>query len=638
MGRLSLPRSVLLIRACQLSIFVASGVLAFVLRFDLAIPREHLRQLAYAIAVWAFVKSVTFHLLGMGQGSWRFVSIPDLWRILASNATGTALSAAVIYGFGPPGFPRSICILDFAICLLLTAGVRAAVRVVLEAKHRVAGPEGERTLIYGAGAAGVVLVRECRANPRLGYSIAGFIDDEAANVGMFIQGVRVLGTGADLPAIARKCGATQILIATPSASGAQMTRILEHCQAAGLRFRTIPAVSEVIRNRGLAHQIRDVAVEDLLGRTPVRLDEAGIRAKLHGRSVLVTGAAGSIGSELCRQIARFSPREIVAYDIAETGLFYLEREMRELFPDVPLRAEIGSIQRTARLAEILLRYRPSVIYHAAAYKHVPLMEQHIFEAVENNVLGTYNTARAAAAHGVEDFVMISSDKAVHPTSVMGVTKRVAELIINSLQDGGTNFVSVRFGNVLGSNGSVVPVFKKQIAAGGPVTVTHPEMRRYFMTIPEAVQLVLQASTMGKGGEIFVLDMGQPVRIVDLARNLILLSGLQPDRDIKVEFTSVRPGEKLYEELSTLEENTQPTYHEKVRIFAGNGVPEGGMARHIEALRQLCAARDAKELLLELKEIVPDYNASGRILRRLLAEEVARPQNGDERARIKITLS
>jgi FlaA1/EpsC-like NDP-sugar epimerase len=333
--------------------------------------------------------------------------------------------------------------------------------------------------------------------------------------------------------------------------------------------------------------------------------------------VLVTGAAGSIGSELCRQIARFHPAGIVGFEIAESPLFEIDREMQQAFPLTPFYPEIGSVQNPARLDEVFSQYSPSVVYHAAAYKHVPLMETHVFEAIENNVFGTYNVAQAAIGHRVESFVMISSDKAVRPTNVMGTTKRIAELVLLALQNGGTQFVAVRFGNVLGSNGSVIPIFKKQILAGGPITVTHPEMRRFFMTIPEACQLVLQASAIGKGGQICVLDMGQPVKIVDLARNLILLSGLIPDEDIKIEFTGTRPGEKLYEELSTLLEDTVPTEHDKVRIFVGNGMPEGDMLTWLDSLHEICESRDVGRLVVALKEIVLDYNPSTHLLKRIL---------------------
>jgi FlaA1/EpsC-like NDP-sugar epimerase len=410
----------------------------------------------------------------------------------------------------------------------------------------------------------------------------------------------------------------------PSASGVDMARILRLGQASGLRCKTVPGLADVIENLHLSSQIRDVAVEDLLGRSQVRLEQEAITAKLCGTTVLVSGAAGSIGSELCRQIARFEPAAIIAYDVAETPLFHLENEMRKAFPDVTFIPEIGSIQNRARLNDVFLRHRPAAVFHAAAYKHVPMMELHPFEALENNLLGTFNLASAAKQHGVADFVMISSDKAVRPTSIMGATKRLAELLINDVQKGDTKFVAVRFGNVLGSNGSVVPIFKAQIAAGGPVTVTHPDMCRYFMTIPEACQLVLQASTMGRGGEIFVLDMGQPVKIVDLATNLILLSGLRPDHDVKIEFTGLRPGEKLYEELSAYNEHTLPTHHEKIKIFAGNGVPQEGMTPHLDRLAQTCRTRDARALLFHFKELIPDYNPSTQILEAALGPAAAGP--------------
>jgi FlaA1/EpsC-like NDP-sugar epimerase len=354
----------------------------------------------------------------------------------------------------------------------------------------------------------------------------------------------------------------------------------------------------------------------------VNLDEQQISGKVRDRVVLVTGAGGSIGSELCRQLARFSPKAIVGYDNAENALFHLDLEMRESFTDIRFHPEIGSTQNAGRLSEVLSKHGVSLLYHAAAYKHVPLLEAHVVEAVENNVLATATVARLAAQHGLEDVVMISTDKAVRPASMLGATKRVAELVVNSYNGPSTKFVSVRFGNVLGSNGSVIPLFKKQIAAGGPVTVTHPDMHRYFMTIPEAAQLVLQASAMGRGGEIFVLDMGQPMKIVDLARNLIILSGLRPEEDIKIEFSGLRPGEKLYEELSSFDEATAPTGHEKIKIFRGPGIAREQMSQHLQLLAELCLKRDVSRLILALKDIVPDYNPSVHLLRQAIETHVA----------------
>ncbi len=608
--------------ALESLLFLASGITAFLLRFDFAVPHGYVLRLRVALIIWLVTKVSVFALLGLSRGGWRYVSSHDLVRLALGNLLGSSASAVGILYF-TAGFPRSIYVLDLILSFLLTAGVRVATRVVADfSKLRENKKNEKRVLIYGAGDAGVSLLREIRQNSALLYNVVGFVDDNPQKAGLVIQGSKVLG-GSLNPALVQRYGIDTVLIAIPSASGAQMMQIIKHCQEAGVVYKTIPGLGEVIEGNGLARQIREVAVEDLLGRRVVNLDTDQIRGRVHDKVVAVTGAGGSIGSELCRQIARFHPRAIVGFEIAETALFHLQNEINESFPDVAFYPEVGSVQNTKRLSEVFKRHSPSIVYHAAAYKHVPMMELHVFEAIENNVFGTQEVALAAARHGVEKFVMISTDKAVHPTSIMGATKRLAELLILSLQDGGIKYVSVRFGNVLGSNGSVIPIFKRQIAVGGPVTVTHPEMRRYFMTIPEAAQLVLQSSTMGNGGEIFVLDMGVPVKIVDLARNLILLSGLRPDEDIKIEFTGIRPGEKLYEELNVLEEDTLPTFHEKIKVFAGSSVSNGNVSAYMAKLREACATRDLGQLILIIKAIVPDYNPSGHILSRVLQQAPSR---------------
>lgn len=608
----------LFVWAAQGCIFALSGFIAFLLRFDLGLPQACLRYFVYALPIWIAVKSVIFQASNLNRWGLRYVSIADVYRIVIANCAGSFLSWAIIVCIAPAGFPRSIFLSELVLSLLGTSGLRVAVRMISEAMHGGQGhSEEKRTLIYGAGDAGITLLREIRNNPKLAYHVCGFLDDGPGKKGLLISGIEVLGNGDEVNSLATKHNIAIILIAMPSATGVEMTRILELCHIAGVEYKTVPGLGEVVEECGLVGQIREVAVEDLLGRNPVRLEVSRIRDVLKGKVVLVTGAAGSIGSELCRQIARFQPAGIVGFEIAESPLFEIDREMKQRFPQVAFYPEIGNVQNRARLDDVLCQYRPTIVYHAAAYKHVPLMETHVFEAVENNVLGTYNLAISAMKYGVEDFVLISSDKAVRPTNIMGTTKRVAELILLALQNGRTRYVAVRFGNVLGSNGSVIPIFKKQIAAGGPVTVTHPEMRRFFMTIPEACQLVLQASAVATGGQICVLDMGQPVKIVDLARNLILLSGLKPEKDIKIQFTGMRPGEKLYEELSTLLENTIPTEHEKVRIFVGNGVPEGNIHRWLDELRDLCAARDTGRLMVVLKEVVLDYSPSAELLRRIV---------------------
>jgi FlaA1/EpsC-like NDP-sugar epimerase len=603
-----------IIWAIHLLIFVGCGISAFLVRFDLAIDRGAIGQICFALPVWIAVKTIVFRAARLDRGWWRYVSIPDLLRVVIANVVASMISTVIIVLAGPAGFSRAVYIIDLFLCIYATGGVRLLARMLRDPTLRgTPGASGKRVLIYGAGSAGFWLVREILATPQPTYDIRGFIDDNPLKRGMTVHRLTVLGGGSDIASIAARENIEEVLIAIPSASAQQMTRILHFCHDAGVRCQTVPSVWDLIEGAGLTNQIRDVAVEDLLSRSTVHLIEDGIRAKLSGKVIVVTGGGGSIGSELCRQIARFEPRAVVAYDISETSLFQLEHEMGRVAPHVPFRYEIGSIRNRQRVAEVFDRYRPAVVYHAAAYKHVPMMETHLFEAVENNVLGTWNVATVAADYDVEDFVMISSDKAVRPTSVMGMTKRLSEVLINSLHGRGVKYVSVRFGNVLGSNGSVVPLFKQQIATGGPVTVTHPEMRRYFMTVLEAVQLVLQASTMGKGGEIFVLDMGQPIKILDLAKNLILLSGRRPDTDIRIQFTGVRAGEKLFEEISALEEDTVPTYHEKIKIFSGNGVPPEGMEPHIAVIRELCAMRDAKGLMSELRKLVPEYTPSRQVL-------------------------
>jgi len=615
----------LLIWATQAGIFAASAVAAFLLRFDFSVPEFYFRYIPYALAIWLPIKFAVFYAAKLDRGFWRYVSAIDLIRLSVANIIASVIGFFFIRGLAPPGFPRSLYVLDLMVCFFGTCGLRLLARATsrLSSQYRNGKASLKRTLIYGAGDAGNTLLREIRNNSKLAYRVCGFLDDDSNKVGLRIAGVPVLGTGDSIDAVVARHRIAAVLIAIPSATGVEMMRILEACQTTGVEFKTVPGLEEVIEGRGLAGQIREVAVEDLLGRTPVHLEEDSIRSTLEGKVVLVTGAAGSIGFELCRQIARFHPAGIVGFEIAESALFEIDREMHQSFPQVPFYPEIGSIQNRDRLNEIFQFYKPDVVYHAAAYKHVPLMENHVFEAIENNVFGSFNVAAAAAEHGVEDFLLISSDKAVRPTNVMGATKRIAELILMALQNGRTKYVAVRFGNVLGSNGSVIPIFKKQIAAGGPVTVTHADMRRFFMTIPEACQLVLQSLAIGQGGQICVLDMGQPVKIVDLARHLILLSGFRPDEDIKIEFTGTRPGEKITEELTTMLEDTVASKHDKIRIFVGNGVPESDMRIWLDTLHEICETRDTGRLVIALKELVPDYSPSVHLLKRITAHDERR---------------
>lgn len=611
-----------IVYSLDLAAFALSTFLAFELRFDGALPARYFHPMGVALCIWAGAKSAAFIVGAANRRSWRHTSVHDAERIVLAVSAGSVLGGLVIFRLlGPWGIPRSVYILDWLISCVLALGVRLAVRVVVTAKGR-SRVEGERTrtLIYGAGAAGLALLWELRQNQTLMCDVIGIVDDDPSKVGLVLDGKRVLGTGEAIEALVQKHAIKRMLIAIPSATGPQMVRILKLATDAKVEYKMVPSLGELVQDTELGKQIREVAVEDLLGRKPVHLDLERIRERIQGRVVMVTGAAGSIGSEICRQIATFRPLAIVGLDQAETPLFHIDRELAKSFPHITFYPEIGSIANRATLNRVMQHYHPSILYHAAAYKHVPLMERHVFAAIETNIFGTWNVACAAAEHGVEDFVMISTDKAVRPTSMMGVTKRTAELLIRALQlKSGTKFVAVRFGNVLGSNGSVIPIFKEQIAAGGPVTVTHPEMRRYFMTIPEAAQLVLQAFSIGKGGEVFVLEMGEPVRIAELAENLILLSGLQPGQDIEIQYTGLRPGEKMFEELNLQDEHLIPTSHAKIRSYVGNHHRD---VRQIKAfllrLQQITEGQDVANVVLLLKELVPDYNPSSQLLETALS--------------------
>jgi FlaA1/EpsC-like NDP-sugar epimerase len=636
-------RSNFFVYLLDLTAFAISSFLAFELRFDGALPAQYFHLMGVALCIWAGAKSAVFIVGAVSRGSWRHTSVYDAVRIVLANTVGSILGGLVIFLLvGPYGIPRSVYIIDWLISCLLILGERLVARMVVTTMDRN-NVEGDRarTLIYGAGNAGLALLWELRQNQSLMCEVVGLIDDDPSKVGLVLNGKPVLGTGESLQALAHKHAIKKVLIAIPSATGPQMVRILRLATDAGVEFKMVPSLGELIYGADLGKQIREVAVEDLLGRNPVKLDLSQIQSRIQGRVVMVTGAAGSIGSEICRQIARFDPLAIIGFDEAETPLFHIDREMARSSPSVVFYPEIGSITRPDTLRRVMERYQPSILYHAAAYKHVPLMEQHVFAAVDNNIFGTWCVAQAAITHGVEDFVMISTDKAVRPTSMMGATKRIAELLIHALQkEGSTRFVAVRFGNVLGSNGSVIPIFKEQIAAGGPVTVTHPEIRRYFMTIPEAAQLVLQAFSIGKGGEVFVLEMGKPVRIADLAKNLILLSGLQPERDIKIQYTGLRPGEKMFEELNLQDENLLQTSHDKIKSYVRNhGITVKQAEAFLHRLKAITDDQDVANLVLLLKELIPDYNPGFQLLKSVMSvnPEFAGPDKiSDLRMRINLS--
>lgn len=614
-------------------------VLSWLLAFGLAYNFKDIFRDALGSDGWFFtfflpltplvllIKGVVFGVMGLYRASWRYVSLRDVFQVGKAAFVSFAWLFAIYYGlinleetaillgledfsfepFGGRNFPDSVLLLDFAGTIALVSGARFAVRLYHEEVQPLQEGAAPKLLILGAGDAGENVVREILRQPVLQYRCVGFLDDDRTKWGTQIHGVEILGPIERIKEICTDHSVDEILIAMPSARGKQARRIIDLCQGTNLRFKTLPALSDLIAGRAQVQQIRDVDINDLLGRPPVELDTANIAKFIDQRVVMVTGAGGSIGSEMCRQIARFKPKRLLLLEQAEQNLFEIDRELRSAFPEISVVPYIADIGDSGRLEWILRHERPTAVVHAAAHKHVPMMELNPGEALKNNVLGTKRIADAASKYGCEKFVMISTDKAVNPTSIMGGSKRVAEMYIQALNERvETQFVTVRFGNVLGSSGSVVPIFKQQIARGGPVTVTHPDMIRYFMTIPEAAQLVLQAASMGQGGEIYVLDMGEPVKIVDLARDMITLSGFRPGEDIEIKFVGIRPGEKLFEELSIEGEGVARTSHSKIGIWHKKTEDWDRLIESTERLLRDADQLDREQTRVRLKEIVPEF--------------------------------
>ena len=609
---------IILIILLQVAIVAGSLWAAFALRFDFRIPETYLSRFYSLLPAVLLIKLGVFGWLGLLRGWWRYVSMADLVVIVKANVIASLLVLLYAFlAFRGGGIPRTVLVLDWVFCFMTMGGVRFITRAFRE--HYLPMPSRnrlprKRILVVGAGDAGQMIAREIRMNPALNLEMVGFVDDDPHKRKQRFQGFPVMGKVRRAGRICQEKGVDEIIIAIPSASGVELRRIVELCRNTGVVCKTLPGMGQMIHGQVSIQQVKDVELEDLLGREPACLDWARIANYLQGKRVLVTGAGGSIGSEICRQIARFQPKKLVLFENGETPLFLIESELRSSFPTVPIVPIIGDIRFKARVEAIFDEFLPEVVFHAAAYKHVPMMECNPAEAANNNVRGTRIIADAAHQFKVERFVMISTDKAVNPTNVMGASKRAAELYVQALaKRSRTNFVTVRFGNVLGSNGSVIPIFKEQIAKGGPVTVTHPEVTRFFMTIPEASQLVLQAGSMGKGGEIFLLDMGEPVKIVKLAEELIQLSGYRPYEDIEIAFTGLRPGEKLYEELLLAGEGVQPTCHEKIMVARAAEGDEAVLVRQIEELYLLARAVDLAGVVVKLQEMVPEFQptAPGR---------------------------
>jgi FlaA1/EpsC-like NDP-sugar epimerase len=585
----------------------AAWLAAYLLRFNFAVPDEFAPPMWGVLLVLLPVEAVVFRATGLYRGIWFFSSLPDLLRIFKAVVLSALLLAAATPLFGMLGVvPRSILVLYPLLLLMTMGGGRVAYRIWKE--HRLygeLGAQGRPVLVLGAGRAGASLVPELTRSTE--WRVVGLLDDDPAKQRREIMGQRVLGAINEIGYWAERLGVRHAILALPAESEENRQHISNLCLQAGVRTYTVPTMEQLLSGQDRLDHLRPINLEDLLGRTPVSIDTPEIRGLLSGRAVMVTGAGGSIGSELCRQICHLDPAQLLLFENNEFALYNLLEELTERFPTVAVVPLAGDVKDAAWLAEVMRRHTPAVVFHAAAYKHVPLMEENnAWQAVRNNVLGTYVVAMAALRAQVPEFVLVSTDKAVNPTNVMGASKRLAEMVCQSLQGEQrvTRFESVRFGNVLGSTGSVIPKFQAQIRKGGPITVTHPEITRYFMSIPEASQLVLQAAAMGEGGEIFVLDMGQPIRIADLAKQMIRLSGRRED-EIQVVYSGLRPGEKLYEELLADDEHTRPTHHPKVRIAKARPVSDGWLDELLDWLRAPAPRSDA-EVRRDLRRWVPEY--------------------------------
>ncbi|HSI37489.1 MAG TPA: nucleoside-diphosphate sugar epimerase/dehydratase [Methylotenera sp.] len=598
----------------DLTMATVAWVAAYVLRFNFSIPLEHSQHMSQSVLWVVLLQGAVFVSFGLYRGMWRFASVPDLKRILFAVGFAAVLVAALLFMLSTSiVIPRSVLILDPLLLMMMMGGSRFAYRAWKE--HQLYGAtlkQGSPVIVLGAGEAAVALLKDLARSTQ--WRVVALLDDDKTMLGREILGIKVLGAIQHLAEIHQRFEVKHVIIAMPSAHHQKRRQAVVLANELGLEVLTVPAIDDLMSGKVSISQIRRVDVEDLLGRDAVALDNSGLQHLIEDNVVLVSGAGGSIGSELCRQIVKYKPSTLICFDISEYALYNLEQELTHQSSPVKLLYMTGDVRNGQRIRNLLVEHQPTVVFHAAAYKHVPMMENgNVWEALSNNVIGTNTLAQACKEAGVEKFVLISTDKAVNPTNVMGASKRLAEMVCQGLQDplkkdaedSVTKFVIVRFGNVLGSSGSVIPKFREQIAKGGPVTITHPEITRYFMSIPEAAQLVMQAGLMGKGGDIFVLDMGEPVKIATLAADMIRLSGLQLD-DIKIEYVGLRPGEKLYEELLADDEHTMPTPHEKLRIAVARSVDKAWVKKLLKWIDSVQGGNEG-QIKNELKFWVEEYS-------------------------------
>lgn len=595
--------------ALHLALIPCTYLAAFTLRFDFTVPDEFRSVIAVTLPILIATRMAAFFAFGVFDGWWRRVGMFDLLQLIKAVTVGSAaFLAAVFFARQLAALPRSILLVEWGVAILVFSGLRIGVRWLRE-RSEAESPKAKRALVVGAGETAATLIRQVRIEPEMAIRVVGLVDDDRSKRRLQIHGVQVLGTTADLPALVAEHEVQAVIVALPSATREDMHRIVDRCTGLPVELKVVPRISELLDGSARLSQLRAVKTEELLGRAPVSLEVSRVQRSIQGKTVLITGGAGSIGLELARQVSSFRPRRLLLLDRAENDLYFGELALRRAFPEVSIVSLIGDITDPERLETIFTEHSPDYVFHAAAYKHVPLMESHVREAIRNNIFGTLHTARAAAAHRVERFVFISTDKAVKPSSVMGATKRVAERVVLELEalcQSATDFRAVRFGNVLGSAGSVVPLFRRQIAAGGPVTVTDRDVTRYFMTIPEAVQLVLRSTALpDAAGRIAMLDMGKPVRVLELAENMIRLSGLEPYTQIPIVFTGLRPGEKLHEELTADAETSAPTTVDRIRIVHGGGEDDAVVREGLDRLAAALELGGTDEQLAALCALVPE---------------------------------